>query len=147
MTVDRVHVLATLALDRHAAYVALSRHRDRVDLHYGRDDFADRAKLGRMLSRERAKDMARDYAPAPKVPEPAKKRDPFAGLKLRMEPLPDRKPPAPEKPSVLSTGTRQLLAGTSRSSPPRSCGTRGSCAICALPTPWVRTTPGNRALN
>jgi ATP-dependent exoDNAse (exonuclease V) alpha subunit len=43
VTVDRVHLLATPGLDRHAAYVALSRHRDSVDLHYGRDDFADPA--------------------------------------------------------------------------------------------------------
>jgi ATP-dependent exoDNAse (exonuclease V) alpha subunit len=62
VTVDRVHVLATPGLDRHAAYVALSRHRDRVDLHYGQDDFADREKLVRTLSRERGKDMASDYA-------------------------------------------------------------------------------------
>lgn len=62
VTVDRVHVLATPGLDRHAAYVALSRHRDWVDLHYGRDDFADRGKLVRALSRERSKDMATDYA-------------------------------------------------------------------------------------
>ncbi len=61
VTVDRVHVLATPGLDRHAAYVALSRHRDSVQLHYGRDDFADSARLARVLSRERAKDMASDY--------------------------------------------------------------------------------------
>ena len=63
VTVDRVHVLATPGLDRHGAYVALSRHRERIALHYGRDDFADDAKLVRVLSRERAKDMASDYAP------------------------------------------------------------------------------------
>ncbi|WP_420139877.1 Ti-type conjugative transfer relaxase TraA [Sphingomonas sp.] len=61
MTVDRVHVLATPGLDRHAAYVALSRHREVVALHYGQDDFADQGKLVRTLSRERAKDMASDY--------------------------------------------------------------------------------------
>jgi hypothetical protein len=55
----------TPGLDRHAAYVALSRHRDGVQLHYGRDDFADRGKLVRTLSRERAKDMASDYAREP----------------------------------------------------------------------------------
>jgi hypothetical protein len=33
------------------------------DLHYGRDDFADRDQLARTLSRERAKDMASDYDP------------------------------------------------------------------------------------
>jgi len=62
VTVDRVHVLATPGLDRHGAYVALSRHRESVALHYGRDDFADDARLARVLSRDRAKDMASDYA-------------------------------------------------------------------------------------
>ncbi len=69
MTVDRVHVLATPGLDRHAAYVALSRHRDSVDVHYGRDDFADRDRLVRALSRERGKDMASDYPQQPEVRE------------------------------------------------------------------------------
>ncbi|MEW6575028.1 Ti-type conjugative transfer relaxase TraA [Sphingorhabdus sp.] len=61
MTVDRAHVLATPGMDSHGAYVALSRHRDSVDLHYGRADFADQLKLVRTLSRERGKDMASDY--------------------------------------------------------------------------------------
>jgi Ti-type conjugative transfer relaxase TraA len=63
MTVDRAHVLATPGMDSHGAYVALSRHRDGVDLHYGRDDFADRSRLVRTLSRERGKDMASDHKP------------------------------------------------------------------------------------
>ena len=61
MTVDRTHVLATPGLDAHGSYVALSRHRDGMDLHYGRDDFATQDKLVRTLSRDRAKDMASDY--------------------------------------------------------------------------------------
>jgi Ti-type conjugative transfer relaxase TraA len=61
MTVDRTHVLATPGMDAHASYVALSRHRDGVDLHYGRDDFANQERLARTLSRDRAKDMAADY--------------------------------------------------------------------------------------
>jgi Ti-type conjugative transfer relaxase TraA len=61
MTVDRVHVLATPGMDAHSSYVALSRHRDGVDLHYGRDDFAGHDRLTRILSRDRAKDMASDY--------------------------------------------------------------------------------------
>src|SRR5690606_25346916 len=64
MTVDRTHVLATRGMDRHSSYVALSRHRDGVQLHYGRDDFQDRSRLVRTLSRERAKDMASDYGRA-----------------------------------------------------------------------------------
>lgn len=61
VTVDQAHILATPGMDRHSAYVGLTRHRDEVQLHYGRDDFADQSKLVRTLSRERAKDMASDY--------------------------------------------------------------------------------------
>ncbi|QIB38295.1 Ti-type conjugative transfer relaxase TraA [Rhizobium oryzihabitans] len=64
MTVDRTHVLATPGMDAHGSYVALSRHRDGMDLHYGRDDFATQDKLVNTLSRDRAKDMATDYEPA-----------------------------------------------------------------------------------
>ena len=62
VTVDRAHVLATPGMDRHSAYVGLSRHRDGVQLHYGCDDFADQRQLARALSRDRGKDMAGDYA-------------------------------------------------------------------------------------
>ena len=65
VTVDRAHVLATPGMDRHSAYVGMSRHRDGVQLHYGRDDFADQRQLTRTLSRERAKDMASDYGHDP----------------------------------------------------------------------------------
>jgi Ti-type conjugative transfer relaxase TraA len=61
MTVDRTHVLATPGMDAHSSYVALSRHRDGVELYYGRDDFAGQDRLARTLSRDRAKDMASDY--------------------------------------------------------------------------------------
>ncbi|SFU18815.1 Ti-type conjugative transfer relaxase TraA [Mesorhizobium sp. YR577] len=61
MTVDRTHVLATPGMDAHGSYVALSRHRDGMDLHYGRDDFANQDRLTQTLSRDRAKDMASDY--------------------------------------------------------------------------------------
>jgi Ti-type conjugative transfer relaxase TraA len=74
MTVDRVHVLATSGLDAHSSYVALSRHRDAVDLHYGRDDFAYSDRLTRTLSRDRAKDMASDYERADPVESYAKRR-------------------------------------------------------------------------
>lgn len=61
VTVDQAHVLATPGMDRHSAYVGLTRHRDAVQLHYGRDDFADQGRLVSTLSRERTKDMASDY--------------------------------------------------------------------------------------
>uniref|UniRef100_UPI00291636FD Ti-type conjugative transfer relaxase TraA n=1 Tax=Bradyrhizobium sp. SZCCHNS3052 TaxID=3057321 RepID=UPI00291636FD len=74
VTVDRVHVLATPGMDAHSSYVALSRHRDSVDLHYGRDDFIDADRLNRALSRERSKDMASDYDRADPVQSYAARR-------------------------------------------------------------------------
>ncbi len=101
VTVDRTHVLASPGLDRHATYVALSRHRHSVDLHYGRDDFADQSRLGRVLSRERAKDMASDYEReirrevAPEQPAPS--RSMFAGFRpkptIALEPAVTPEPP------------------------------------------------------
>jgi len=63
VSVNDSHALATPGMDRHSSYVGMTRHRDRVHLHYGRDDFADQGKLARVLSRDRSKDMAGDYAP------------------------------------------------------------------------------------
>ncbi|WP_095201998.1 Ti-type conjugative transfer relaxase TraA [Mesorhizobium carmichaelinearum] len=74
MTVDRTHVLATPGMDTHGSYVALSRHRDRTDLHYGSDDFATRERLVRTLSRDRAKDMASDYEQADPAQSYAERR-------------------------------------------------------------------------
>ncbi|MFO1098698.1 MAG: Ti-type conjugative transfer relaxase TraA [Xanthobacteraceae bacterium] len=74
MTVDRTHVLATPGMDAHGSYVALSRHRDGMDLHFGRDDFAGLDQLTRTLSRARAKDMASDYERADPAREFAKRR-------------------------------------------------------------------------
>ncbi|WP_010160866.1 Ti-type conjugative transfer relaxase TraA [Sphingomonas sp. PAMC 26617] len=109
VTVDRVHVLATPGLDRHAAYVALSRHRDSVDLHYGRDDFSDQGKLVRALSRERGKDMASDYGRAPEqasADQPTPARNPFAGLRLNV----DAPQSAPERPRSMFDGLKLAVS-------------------------------------
>ena len=128
VTVDCAHVLATPGLDRHAAYVALSRHREGVDLHYGRDDFADQGRLVRTLSRDRAKDMASDYtrdfadrraiimpspaatpreraAPAP----PTRMRGMFDGLKLGTGPV---MAPESHAPSSLSSAVQRYARAT-----------------------------------
>jgi Ti-type conjugative transfer relaxase TraA len=100
VTVDHSHLLASDGLDRHAAYVGMSRHRETLAVHYGADDFKDRAQLNRTLGRERAKDTTLDYpaafaerrglvrseilverGPAPEVGR-APKRSMFDGLKL-----------------------------------------------------------------
>jgi hypothetical protein len=62
VTVERAHVLASAATDRHAAYVALTRHREGVRLHWARDELGSREGLTRRLSRQRAKDVTLDYA-------------------------------------------------------------------------------------
>jgi hypothetical protein len=74
MTVDRAHVLATPGMDAHSSYVALSRHHDGADLHYGREDFANQDRLVRTLSRDRAKDMASDYERADPAQNYAERR-------------------------------------------------------------------------
>ena len=64
VTVDHGHLLATDGLDRHGAYVGMSRRRESLSVHYGRDDFSSREQLTRTLGRERAKDTTLDYGEA-----------------------------------------------------------------------------------
>jgi hypothetical protein len=136
MTVDRTHVLATPGLDAHSSYVALSRHRDGMDLHYGRDDFADQERLVRTLSRNRAKDMATDYEPAQDYAErrgitlrervervveivrqvPEKVRGMFDGLRLPADggqglerAAPEREKAADPEEALRRTRTRALV--------------------------------------
>ncbi len=61
VTVDHAHLLASDGLDRHAAYVGMSRHRETLTVHYSAEHFKDRDQLSRTLSRERAKDTTLDY--------------------------------------------------------------------------------------
>jgi Ti-type conjugative transfer relaxase TraA len=62
MTVDRSFLLASSKWDRHAAYVALTRHRKTLALHYAKDQFSEgEGSLICRLSRTRKKDMALDH--------------------------------------------------------------------------------------
>ncbi|WP_018240633.1 Ti-type conjugative transfer relaxase TraA [Ensifer sp. BR816] len=61
-TVDRVKVLASLSLDRHLTYVAMTRHREDLGLYYGRRSFAKAGGLIAILSRRQAKETTLDYA-------------------------------------------------------------------------------------
>ena len=161
MTVDRTHVLATPGMDAHSSYVALSRHRDGMDLHYGRDDFANQDRLTRTLSRDRAKDMASDYErrdPAQSYAErrgitfrervaeivrkvvPEKVRNMFDGLRSPADvPGPDggRRP---EREAPERERTVRKPSGAERG---------GSCAegiaarpgrSSAMPAPWMRSS-------
>ncbi|WP_447953915.1 Ti-type conjugative transfer relaxase TraA [Sphingopyxis chilensis] len=121
MTVDRTHVLATSGMDSHAAYVGLSRHRDGVNLHYGRDDFKDQDKLIRTLSRERAKDMAQDYAKADPTRSYAERR----GITVR-ERIAEAVRQAPEKARSIFAGFKPTvkLASVEPRDTSRSADTR-----------------------
>ncbi|MEO5755759.1 MAG: Ti-type conjugative transfer relaxase TraA [Mesorhizobium sp.] len=60
-TVDRVKVLASLSLDRHLTYVAMTRHREDMALYYGRRSFAFNGGLIKILSKRNAKETTLDY--------------------------------------------------------------------------------------
>ncbi|CAH1660836.1 Ti-type conjugative transfer relaxase TraA [Chelatococcus asaccharovorans] len=60
-TVDRVKVLASLSLDRHLTYVAMTRHREDLTVHYGRRPFAKAGGLVQILARRNAKETTLDY--------------------------------------------------------------------------------------
>jgi len=119
-TVDQAHVLATPGMDRHLAYVALSRHRHAAQLHWGEDDFGNPGRLRTVLGRERAKDTTLDYG-VPEMdpvaayaerrgldplrpesaivvrPEPA---EPAQAPVLPPAPVPEAPPPAPAAPEA-----------------------------------------------
>ena len=60
-TVDRVKVLASLSLDRHLTYVAMTRHREDLELFFGRRSFDLNGGLTAILSRRNAKETTLDY--------------------------------------------------------------------------------------
>jgi hypothetical protein len=61
LTVDRSYILASPYMDRHAAYVAGSRHRESADIFYSQERFKHERDLVNTLSRERTKDVTLDY--------------------------------------------------------------------------------------
>ncbi|MCZ7450262.1 Ti-type conjugative transfer relaxase TraA [Agrobacterium rhizogenes] len=61
-TVDRVKMLASLSLDRHLTYVAMTRHREDLSVYYGSRSFAMAGGLTEILSRKNAKETTLDYA-------------------------------------------------------------------------------------
>ncbi len=130
MTVDHTHVLATPGLDAHGSYVALSRHREGMDLHYGRDDFASHDRLVRTLSRDRAKDMASDYDQR----DPAQDYAEWRGITFRARVVEIMQKLVPEK---LREAAEDLLDGLRQSGD-------------AAPGPVVRPEPeredGRRAM-
>ena len=120
MSVDRGHLLATPGMDRHGAYVGMTRHRDGMALHYGRDDFRDQSKLVQTLSRERTKDMAGDYARLDPIKEYAERR----GISLG-ERVMEMARAGAEKARGIFDGLRLSLPGQERGATPAPEPRRG----------------------
>jgi Ti-type conjugative transfer relaxase TraA len=60
-TVDRAFVMASSTMDRHLTYVAMTRHRDGVQVYVGQDEMKDMKALTAGLSRSGAKETTLDY--------------------------------------------------------------------------------------
>ena len=60
ITVDKAHVLATKAFDRRSAYVAMTRHRQGLEVHYGAHAFTG-TSVEEALGRSRDKSLALNY--------------------------------------------------------------------------------------
>ncbi len=120
VSVDRTHALATPGLDRHGTYVVLTRHREGVDFHYGRDDFKDDSRLVRTLSRERAKDMASDYERRDPAHEFAERRGISFGKRVA-----EIVRPVAEKARGIFDGLRLSLPGQDRAAQPTPEPRRG----------------------
>lgn len=60
-TVDRSFVLASPGMDRHLTYVAMTRHREEVQLFAARDEFASPQELYARLGRSGLKENSLDY--------------------------------------------------------------------------------------
>lgn len=61
VTVDRSFVYGSSSMDRHLAYVSMTRHRDDVKFYSSADEFNDPKKIGAKLSRARLQSTTLDY--------------------------------------------------------------------------------------
>ena len=61
VTIDNAYLLADKYLDRHSSYVAATRHRKSLEIHYDTETFVNQEALYSVLSKEKRKDMISDY--------------------------------------------------------------------------------------
>jgi Ti-type conjugative transfer relaxase TraA len=129
-TVDQAHVLATPGMDRHLAYVAMSRHRHAARLHWSEADFGTAARLRDRLGRERTKDTTLDHAEPDADPIVAyaerrglTPRAPVSEIVARPDPAPPAPAPDPvplapardARPPAIDPAPRVAPAGGGRS--------------------------------
>lgn len=60
-TVDRSYLLASKHMDRHGAYVGMTRHREEASLFYSEEECGSYGHMTNALSRDRRKDTTLDY--------------------------------------------------------------------------------------
>ncbi|NNU35554.1 Ti-type conjugative transfer relaxase TraA [Rhizobium sophorae] len=112
-TVDRSFVLASTTMDRHLTYVAMTRHREAVQLYAGLDAFKTLRSLTETLSRSGVKETTLDY-----THDFANRRGmedrrgqgesdvASQGINKGIQPIPDTAVPKPaEKPQPLAART------------------------------------------
>jgi Ti-type conjugative transfer relaxase TraA len=106
-TVDQTFLLATPGMDRHLAYVGMTRHRDGVEVYAGRDDFKGFEELKEKLSRARPKDSTLDYAQRRGM-ETARAQK---AEQERSAPQPQHEPKRPEREAKAQGQERKTEAG------------------------------------
>lgn len=114
-TVDRAHLYCSRNLDQHAAYVAMTRHRQRLDLHWSRESIPTRQRLTAILSRLSMKDTSFDYASTPAAQNEARREaadDTHARIRARSQTFADREKTATGR--VMNA--RALLAANASAS-------------------------------
>jgi Ti-type conjugative transfer relaxase TraA len=125
-TVDRAYVLASETMDRHLAYVAMTRHRESATLYAGKEEFRDLGALSERLSRARVKETTLDYprdyaerrgvAPRSEIVVPQRARSDAHSLE-----------PAPAREAVREAAVpkkRSMFAGLQLGAGPRASGVR-----------------------
>lgn len=106
VTVDQAYLLASKSLNRHAAYVGMTRHRERLDVHWAADTFPNREKLVRTLAREALKDTSLDYDEAAH----AERDRPARPGRTRRQPAPPPYArPSPIDPAEIGVRARERL--------------------------------------
>lgn len=65
VTLDKAYVLASSQMDAHLAYVAMSRHREEVQVFAAAGDAASAQILGKLVSQARSQDTSLDYDHVP----------------------------------------------------------------------------------
>jgi len=124
-TVDRAYVLASATMDRHLTYVAMTRHREEVQLYASRGDFGDMSALSARLSRSQAKETTLDYDRAAYAGRRGMESEivvPHAMREPRLREPPTQKPPTRERPTQergMFDGLK-LNTGPTRAQPDRA---------------------------